>query len=580
MSYAAKGTVEGVVAGPRVVETSELGAEIVEVLGPEVPGSAEILTLPALALVSSLCAAFADRIDALLAYRRETQARFDAGQLPRFLPETEQIRHDDWRVAPTPDDLQRRTVEITGPVEPKMIINALNSGADCFMADFEDSCAPTWANMIGGQAALRAAVRGELEHVDPGTGKHYRLSADPSQLATLLVRPRGLHLPEAHLDWRGRPAPAALVDFGLFMAHNARELLARGTGPYFYLPKLQCHIEARLWNEVFVTAQELLGIPRGSIRATVLIETLPAAFEMDEILYELREHAAGLNCGRWDYIFSYIKTFRADPSRIVPDRAEVGMTQPFMRAYSQLLIKTCHRRGAHAIGGMAAQIPRKDDLEANQAVEREASPHAGRRPSTGGFHGRGNNQAALDKVAQDKRREAEDGHDGTWVAHPGLISTARQAFAAVTSEPNQLERLREDVEVSAAQLLAAPSGARTEAGLRLNVRVGVQYLEAWLSGHGCVPLYHLMEDAATAEISRAQLWQWRCHGVELDDGRRVDEALLRSIVADEFITIRGELGDARFDAGRFALARDLLLELVLADELEEFLTLSAYPHLS
>ena len=533
--------------------TAKMTLETPEIAGPRVPGDEQILTPAALTLVGDLCARFADRIDALLAERRETQARFDAGELPRFLPETEQVRSGSWHVAPAPADLQRRTVEITGPVEPKMIINALNSDADLFMADFEDSSAPTWANMIGGQVALRAAVRRELEHRDPGTGKHYQLHADHSKLATLLVRPRGLHLPEAHLRWRGRPAPAALVDFGLFMAHNARELLARGTGPYFYLPKQQSHLEARLWNEVFVAAQELLDIPRGSIRATVLIETLPAAFEMDEILYELREHAAGLNCGRWDYIFSYIKTFRADPSRVVPDRAQVGMTQPFMRAYSQLLIKTCHRRGAHAMGGMAAQIPRKDDPVANQA--------------------------ALDKVAQDKRREAKDGHDGTWVAHPGLIATARHAFAQVSTAPNQLERLREDVQVSAAELIAAPSGSRTEAGLRLNVRVGLQYLEAWLRGHGCVPLYHLMEDAATAEISRAQLWQWRHHGVALDDGRPVDEALLRAVVVDELVTIREQIGDVRFEAGRFELARDLLLELVLADELAEFLTLSAYAHL-
>ncbi|PRQ08312.1 malate synthase A [Enhygromyxa salina] len=532
--------------------TSE-SLEIAEGAGSAVLGSAQILTSAALTLVAQLCAKFTDSIDSLLARRRDTQARFDAGELPRFLPETESVRRGDWRIAPTPADLQRRIIEITGPVEPKMIINALNSGADLFMADFEDSCAPTWANVIGGQVALRAAVRRELEHRDADTGKHYRLHPQAAKLATLLVRPRGLHLPEAHLRWRGRPAPAALVDFGLFMAHNAHELTRRGTGPYFYLPKLQSHLEARLWNEVFVATQQLLDLPRGTIRATVLIETLPAAFEMDEILYELREHAAGLNCGRWDYIFSYIKTFRADPSRIVPDRAEVGMLQPFMRAYSQLLIKTCHRRGAHAMGGMAAQIPRKDDPEANRR--------------------------ALDKVAQDKRREAADGHDGTWVAHPGLIETARRAFAAVSSAPNQLTRLRDDVDVSEAQLLATPTGARTEAGLRLNVRVGLQYLEAWLRGHGCVPLYHLMEDAATAEISRAQLWQWRHHAVVLDDGQRVDEALLRAVVADELTTIRAEIGDARFDAGRFDLARDLLLELVLADELAEFSTLYAYPHL-
>ncbi|PRP92358.1 Malate synthase A [Enhygromyxa salina] len=526
-----------------------------EVTGPKVPGTDEILTSAALAFVGVLCAQFTDRIDALLAERREAQARFDAGDLPRFLPETESVRADSWRVAEPPADLVRRTVEITGPVDPKMIINALNSGADVFMADFEDSSAPTWANMVGGQLALRAAVRRELEYVDEARAKHYRLRPETQDqpLATLLVRPRGLHLPEAHLRFGGRPAPAALVDFGLYLFHNAEHLLDSGSGPYFYLPKLQSHLEARLWNEVFVAAQDLLGIPRGSIRATVLIETLPAAFEMDEILFELREHSSGLNCGRWDYIFSYIKTFRADPSRIVPDRSEVGMTQPFMRAYTQLLIRTCHRRGIHAMGGMAAQIPRKDDLAANEA--------------------------ALAKVREDKLREARDGHDGTWVAHPGLIAVAREAFARVTEAPNQLDRLREDVEVGATQLCAPPHGQRTEAGLRLNVRVGIQYLEAWLSGNGCVPLYHLMEDAATAEISRAQVWQWRKHAVTLADGRVVDADLIEAVVAEELDTIRAEVGEARFDGGRFELARDLFLELALADELADFLTLGAYAHL-
>lgn len=520
--------------------------------GPQVPGDALILTPEALSFVGALCAKFGSRIDALLAARAEAQTRYDAGELPRFLPETEHIRRGDWRVAPAPADLVRRTVEITGPVHPKMIINALESGADAFMADFEDASAPTWANMIGGQVALRGAVRRELEWADEARGKRYRLAKD-GPLATLLVRPRGLHLRESNLRWRDRRAPAALVDFGLYLFHNAEELLARGSGPYFYLPKLQSHVEARLWNEVFVHAQDLLGLPRGTIRATVLIETLPAAFEMDEILYELREHASGLNCGRWDYIFSYIKTFRADPSRVVPDRGVVGMTQPFMRAYALLSIKTCHRRGAWAMGGMAAQIPRKDDPSANEA--------------------------ALAKVAEDKRREAEDGHDGTWVAHPGLIPIAQLAFSRVTTEPNQLERLREDVRVTAAQLLAAPTGPRTEAGLRLDVRVGVQYLEAWLRGDGCVPLYNLMEDAATAEISRAQVWQWRKHGVVLDDGQRVDAELVRRVVAEELAVIRAELGDARFDAGRFELARDIFLDLTLAEELAEFLTLAAYPYL-
>ncbi|MFO7567746.1 MAG: malate synthase A [Enhygromyxa sp.] len=524
-----------------------------EVAGAPVPGGDRILTPDALAFVGELCASFQPRIDALLARRVEQQARYDAGERPRFLAETEAIRRGDWRVAEAPADLRERTVEITGPVDPKMIINALNSGADVFMADFEDSSAPTWSNMIGGQLALYQAARGELEWIDEARGKTYRLLEDPKQRATLLVRPRGLHLPEAHLRLGDRPAAASLVDFGLYFFHNAKALLERGTGPYFYLPKLQSHLEARLWNEVFVLAQERLGIPRGTIRATVLIETLPAAFEMDEILHELREHSSGLNCGRWDYIFSYIKTFRADPTRVLPDRGEVGMTQPFMRAYTQLLIKTCHRRGAHAMGGMAAQIPRKDDPAANEA--------------------------ALAKVAEDKRREANDGHDGTWVAHPGLIPTARRAFAEVSSAPNQLDKLREDVTVSEAELIAPPSGRRTEAGLRLNVRVGVQYLEAWLGGNGCVPLYYLMEDAATAEISRAQVWQWRRHGAALDDGRVVDADLIRKIVAEEMQTIRAEVGDARFESGRFELARDLFLELALAEELADFLTLGAYAHL-
>ena len=510
-----------------------------DVTGPEVPGTDEILTAEALAFVARLCAEFQPRIDALLERRVEQQASFDAGRRPRFLPETASIREASWRVAEAPADLRERTVEITGPVEPKMIINALNSGADVFMADFEDASAPTWANMIGGQLALMQAVRRELEYVDAARGKTYRLAA--GRTATLLVRPRGLHLHEAHLRLGDRPAAAALVDFGLYLFHNAAELLARGSGPYVYLPKLQSHLEARLWNDVFVAAQAWLGLQRGTIRATVLIETLPAVFEMDEILYELREHAAGLNCGRWDYIFSYIKTFRADPTRVLPDRSEVGMTQPFMRAYTQLLIKTCHRRGAFAMGGMAAQIPRKDDPAANEA--------------------------ALAKVREDKLREARDGHDGTWVAHPGLIETARQAFAEVTRASNQLDRLREDVSVTEQQLIEPPTGRRSEQGLRLNVRVGIQYLHAWLRGNGCVPIEHLMEDAATAEISRAQLWQWRKHGAALDDGRIVDDALIRRVVTEESRTL---------DAPR---ATELFLELVLADELAPFLTSHAYEHL-
>jgi malate synthase len=522
----------------------------ISIVAPAVPGGDAILTPEALAFVAELAGIFQPRIDALLVHRQVEQARWDAGERPCFLPQTESIRRGVWQVAPIPDDLLERTVEITGPVDPKMVINALNSGADVFMADFEDASAPTWSNMIIGQLALHAAIRRTLEFDDPITGKRYRLN---DALATLMVRPRGLHLPERHVLVNEGPIAGALVDFGLYFFHNAHELLARATGPYFYLPKLQSHLEARLWNEVFSYAEERLDVPRGSIRATVLIETLPAAFEMDEILHELREHSAGLNCGRWDYIFSCIKTLRSDPTHVFPDRGQVGMTQPFMRAYTQLLIQTCHRRRVHAMGGMAAQIPRKDDLEANER--------------------------ALAKVAEDKRREADDGHDGTWVAHPGLIPIARAAFASVTQGPNQLDRLREDVKVGAADLLAPPIGTRTEAGLRLNVRVGIQYLEAWLGGNGCVPLEYLMEDAATAEISRAQVWQWRKHGATLDGGRVVDAALIEQVITEELAVVRAQIGERRFDEGHFVRARELFTELVLADELADFLTLRAYPHL-
>ncbi|NJK31357.1 MAG: malate synthase A [Deltaproteobacteria bacterium] len=515
-----------------------------------VPGSEVILTPEALAFVGRLCARFQPRIDELLRRRVEVQGRYDGGERPDFLRETVAVRRGTWRVAEAPADLRRRTVEIIGPVDPKMVINALNSGADTFMADFEDASSPTWANMIAGQLALYQAVRRTLEWTDSERGKRYTLG---DRLATLLVRPRGLHLREQHLRHGDTPAAASLVDFGLFFFHCALDQLARGSGPYFYLPKLQSHLEARLWNEVFVAAQDMLGIPRGTIRATVLIETLPAAFEMDEILYELREHSSGLNCGRWDYIFSTIKTLRSDPSWTLPDRGQVGMTQPFMRAYTQLLIQTCHRRGAHAMGGMAAQIPRKDDAHANEV--------------------------ALGKVAEDKRREANDGHDGTWVAHPGLISTARAAFESVTTGPNQLHRLREDVEVGAVELLQPPTGTRTESGVRTNVRVGILYLEAWLRGNGCVPIDWLMEDAATAEISRAQLWQWIHHRAALEDGRLVDEALVRRITDEELARIRDELGADSYAAGRFDLARQLFEELVYADELADFLTSHAYPRL-
>jgi malate synthase len=496
----------------------------------------DVLTPAALAFVGELVRAFRPRLLELLARRQERQARFDAGERPRFLPETADVREGDWQVAPLPADLLDRRVEITGPVDRKMIINGLNSGARVFMADFEDSNAPTWSNVVDGQRNLRDAVAGTIR-LDTGA-KTYTLGATT---ATLMVRPRGLHLVEAHLQQDGKAVPAALVDFGLFFFHNAQALLARGTGPYLYLPKMQSHLEARWWNDVFVLAQREMGVRQGSIKATVLIETLPAAFEMDEILFELRDHSAGLNCGRWDYIFSTIKTLREDPGFVLPDRAQVTMEQHFLRSYTQLLVRTCHRRNVHAMGGMAAQIPIKDDPEANAR--------------------------ALDKVRADKLREVGDGHDGTWVAHPALVPVALEVFDAHMPGPNQIENARDDVRVTAADLLQPPQGTRTEAGLRLNVRVGIQYLESWLRGLGCVPLYSLMEDAATAEISRAQVWQWLHHTALLDDGRAVTPRLLERVVAEE---------TAGFAGGRFDEARALFTRLCTSPVLDDFLTVPAY----
>lgn len=521
------------------------------VLGPELsPEHAAILSPAALTFLEGLVRKFRPRVQALLARREQVQARVDAGTLPSFLAETVHIRDGDWKVASIPEDLKDRRVEITGPVDAKMVINALNSGANVFMADFEDATSPTWTNQIGGQVALRQAVRRELVFDDPTRGKHYALRNEG--LATLLVRPRGWHLPERHITVDAQAVPGSLVDFGLYFFHNAKELLARGSGPYFYLPKLQSHLEARLWNEVFVHSQSELSLPQGSVRATVLIETLPAAFEMDEILYELKDHSAGLNCGRWDYIFSFIKTFRNLPEFVLPDRGQIGMTQPFMAAYSNLVIKTCHRRGIHAMGGMAAQIPIKSDAEANAA--------------------------AMAKVKADKQRELSNGHDGTWVAHPGLIAIAREVFDAGMPQANQIDKARADVVASAAELCAVPEGTRSEAGLRLNVRVGIQYLEAWLRGHGCVPLYNLMEDAATAEISRAQVWQWVKHGVDVE-GAPVTPQRLSRIIDEELKTIAHEVGEQRFASGRFALARTLFEDISTADELADFLTLPAYEHI-
>jgi malate synthase len=520
------------------------------VLGPMAPGYERILTPEALAFLTGLLREFTPGVEALRARRREVQAR-PATDRPRFLPETAGVREAAWTVAPIPRDLLDRRVEITGPVDRKMIINALNSGANVFMADFEDANAPTWENVIQGQINLRDAVDRTIRYVQPDTGKVYALG---EKVATLMVRPRGWHLEEKHIALDGRRAPASLVDFGLYFFHNARPLLARGTGPYFYLPKMQSHLEARLWNDVLVRAQEVLGIPRGTIRATVLIETLPAAFEMDEILYELREHSAGLNCGRWDYIFSTIKTLRNDPGFVLPDRGQVTMEQPFLRAYTQLLVKTCHRRGIHAMGGMAAQVPIKDDAERNRA--------------------------ALEKVRADKLREVKDGHDGTWVAHPGLVAVAREVFDAHMPGPNQIHVKREDVEVGAVDLLRVPEGTRTEAGLRHNVRVGVQYLESWLRGAGCVPLYDLMEDAATAEICRTQVWQWLHHRAVLDDGRPLTVERFRRVLDEEMDEIARALGDRRFHGGRFAEARALFDRLSTSPTLEEFLTVPAYEFLA
>ena len=524
-------------------------------LAPSAPIDLDrVLTPAARSFVEGLTRRFRGRLDELLVARAERQAHLDSG-LERlgFLKETESVRAAEWRVAPIPADLMDRRVEITGPVDRKMIINALNSGAQVFMADFEDSLSPTWDNVISGQANLMDAVRRRIDYTDPASGKAYRLNA---QTAVLLVRPRGLHLLESHFLVDGVPAPAPLVDFGLYLFHNARELLSRKTGPYYYLPKLQSHREARWWNEVFSAAEEALGLPVGTARCTILIETLPAAFEMDEILYELREHIVGLNCGRWDYIFSTIKTLKADPHHVLPDRAQITMAAPCMRAYTTLLIKTCHRRGAFAMGGMAAQIPIKGDDARNQA--------------------------ALDKVRADKRREAGDGHDGTWVAHPGLVPLALDVFSEVLGpKRNQLDVLRDDVHVTADDLLALPEGTRTEAGLRHNIRVGVQYLAAWLVGNGCVPLYDLMEDAATAEICRSQVWQWLHYkeAVKMTDGppERLTEAVFLNMAAEEYAAIRNEVGDERFIAGRYSEARDLFVRLSTAPEFVEFLTIPAYP---
>jgi malate synthase len=517
----------------------------VEVRGELTGPFAEILTPDALAFVAKLQRKFNPRRLECLRRRQERQAALDRGGTLDFLPETKQIREGDWTCAPIPGDLRDRRVEITGPTDRKMVINALNSGAKMFMADFEDANSPTWENMIEGQINLRDAIRRTITFFSP-EGKKYQLM---DKVAVLLVRPRGWHLVEKHLLVDGEPVAGGLFDFGLYFFHNAKELIARGSGPYFYLPKMESHLEARIWNDVFTLAQDELGIPQGRIRATVLIETIPAAFEMDEILYELREHSAGLNCGRWDYIFSCIKRFRNKPDFLLADRALITMTTHFMRSYSLLCIKTCHRRNIFAMGGMAAQIPVKDSPQANEE--------------------------AFAKVRADKEREARDGHDGTWVAHPGMVQLALDAFNAEMPQANQIDRKRDDVNVSARDLLDfGPSGPITEAGLRQNISVGVQYLEAWLRGHGAVPLFNLMEDAATAEISRAQVWQWIRHprGV-LSDGRKVTKELFRSVLDEELAKVK------RFAGDKFDTARELFDEITTNDEFVEFLTLPGYEKL-
>ena len=514
------------------------------VAAPPAADAARILTPEALSFLEDLCIRFLPERKRLLAAREVRQERINAGELPDFRPETAAIRAADWKVAPIPHDLWDRRVEITGPVDRKMIINALNSGAKTFMADFEDSNAPSWDNLIGGQANLYDAIRRQVDFVTL-EGKPYKLK---DQTATLIVRPRGWHLDEAHITLDGEPISGSLFDFALFLFHNGHELLQRESGPYFYLPKLENHLEARLWNLVIDHCETRLKLPRGSVKVTVLIETLLGAFEMDEILYELREHIVGLNCGRWDYIFSYIRTFQTDASRVLPERGQVTMGSGFLKAYSQLLIKTCHRRGAFAMGGMAAQIPIKNDPAANDA--------------------------AMAKVRIDKEREASNGHDGTWVAHPGLVPIAMEIFDKHMPEANQLGNLRPDVEISADDLIRPQEGTITEDGVRLNMNIGLQYIGSWFSGNGCVPIHNLMEDAATAEISRAQLWQWVRTGAALDDGRIIDAAKVEQWLNEEVVKLKD--GDHPLSATDLDAAAEILKQLALAERFERFLTLPAY----
>lgn len=528
------------------MEVSQDGARV---LGAHLPPYREILTDEAIVFLTQLARKFEEQRQELLRRRVEVQAKLNQGMTLAFNPETQSLRDSDWTVAEVPKDLQDRRVEITGPVDRKMVINALNSGAQVFMADFEDSNSPTWANNLEGQINLRDAVRKTIEFTND-KGKHYALN---DTTATLMVRPRGWHLDEKGFEVDGKPISGALFDFGLFFFHNARTLIENGGRPYFYLAKLENSLEARLWNSVFVLAQEHLGIPIGTARATVLIETITAAFEMDEILFELKDHSLGLNCGRWDYIFSFIKKHRSRPEFVVPDRAQVGMTRHFLQSYVDLLIQTCHRRGTFAMGGMAAQIPIKNDAEANER--------------------------AMSKVRDDKLREVKAGHDGTWVAHPGLIPLAREIFDQHMPTPNQINVSRKEVSVTAGDLLEVPEGTITFDGLKTNIDVGLQYVEAWLRGQGCVPIYNLMEDAATAEISRSQVWQWIRHGAKLSDGRIVTAELVETTTNQVMSELSQALG-TRFSEGRFSLARELFLKMMTEENFSEFLTLEAYQHIS
>jgi len=513
---------------PKIV-TQEL-----QINAPVSGAQATILSKDATEFVARLAAEFEPRRQELLARRVVRQAEIDAGKFPDFLPETAGIREKEWTVAAIPADLQDRRVEITGPVDRKMVINALNSGSNVFMADFEDANSPTWNNNIDGQINVRDAIHRTIDYASP-EGKKYKLN---DKIATLMVRPRGWHLNEKHVLMNGKPVSGSLFDFGLYFFHNHKRLKENGSGPYFYLPKLESHLEARLWNDIFNFAQDALGVPRGTIRATVLIETILASFEMDEILYELRDHSAGLNCGRWDYIFSFIKKLRNFPQFVLPDRAQVTMDRAFLKAYVDLLIKTCHRRGIHAMGGMAAQVPIKNDPVANEQ--------------------------ALEKVRLDKLREVKAGHDGTWVAHPGLVAIAKDIFDAEMKGPNQISVKRADVHITQKDMLEVPTGTITEAGLRINIDVGLQYLEAWLRGVGCVPIYNLMEDAATAEICRAQVWQWVKHGAKLNDGRTVTAELVL------------KLTDEQAKPGQ---ATTLFKQMMTSGNFEEFLTLGAYNYI-